>query len=360
MGLERPFGSGESTRGAQRALCIETRSTTVGRKIRGALRESEAWYRETGEGYFHVLAPVEEMSRVAEHLGLWLDSVDLDACHATVMEAEDEAPPHSLAGAPTLRAVIAEEWRTCLQRLIEEDRLVVRLQPIVQTAHPKLVVGHESFLRGLSMRNLIVLPERLLDAAERDDRLLDLDEAARRRAFTEVVECAVDGLIFVNASPHTVCHEKTSYVATTIATAREAKLDPRRIVVEIGRGQRAQRRAELAGLFAECRDAGLAVAFDDVGTTPAIRALVEDLRPDYVKVDRHLVSFVDRDPEKQSAVLEVLRVARAAGARTVGVGVEREEELAWLGQAGVDLVQGYYIALPASPRSGPALAQRAR
>lgn len=349
--MERERTSQDSSRGTSErcALVISVQNATIGGKVRNALRESEAWYRETGIGLFEIQSDRDELDRVSEHLGLWLDSSDLEASRALLTQLGDGVPVDALERAPSLRAVIADQWRGALARLIEDERLIVRFQPLVHASRTDAVIGHEAFLRGISTRNLIVLPERLLDAAERADRLLELDETARSRAFQDAVASGLEGLVFVNASPHSVTHER-SYVKTTLDLARRADLPSARVVIEIGRGQRATLVDELSRFMSECQGAGMAVALDDLSASPHVPDLIRTLKPQYAKVDRRLVGFIDRDPWKREALARIIAAAREAGVITVAVGVERSEELDVVRQTGVDLVQGYYIALPASAR----------
>ena len=46
-------------------------------------------------------------------------------------------------------------------------------------------------------------------------------------------------------------------------------------------------------------------------------------------------------------------MSRELGVRTLGEGVEREEEFLWLRERGVDLFQGFFFAKPASPPEQP-------
>lgn len=66
------------------------------------------------------------------------------------------------------------------------------------------------------------------------------------------------------------------------------------------------------------------------------------LQPDVIKLDRELIRGVDGDPYKAVIAQKVLEL----GIVTLAEGIETAEELQWVRDHGVDLVQGFFIARP--------------
>ncbi len=97
----------------------------------------------------------------------------------------------------------------------------------------------------------------------------------------------------------------------------------------------------------------MAVAPDAPGG--GVPARVEDLlrhRPSIVKLDRHIVSGVDRERDRRAVVRRLGAVVGRLEARVVAEGVERVEELEVLADLHVALVQGYALARPGPPWQG--------
>jgi hypothetical protein len=65
-----------------------------------------------------------------------------------------------------------------------------------------------------------------------------------------------------------------------------------------------------------------------------------------LKIDRSLVSRVDRDFHKQETLKSLVGLSRRIGAATVAEGLETREEAISAVQLGVDLLQGYFICRP--------------
>ena len=99
--------------------------------------------------------------------------------------------------------------------------------------------------------------------------------------------------------------------------------------------------------FTRLRRRGAALAVDDVGTGYAGLLRLAGMRPDFVKVDRSVVSGV-RGSDAQAAVLEALAtLSHRMGASVIAEGVEDLDEIATLGDFDVDFGQGYAIGRPA-------------
>lgn len=90
----------------------------------------------------------------------------------------------------------------------------------------------------------------------------------------------------------------------------------------------------------------LKIAIDDFGTGHSNMELVNMYSPDIVKLDRHLISDIDKEPQKQNNVKALLNEFHSREMLVVAEGVERKEEFEYLVGIGADLFQGYYLARP--------------
>ncbi len=94
---------------------------------------------------------------------------------------------------------------------------------------------------------------------------------------------------------------------------------------------------------------GVQVAVDDMGAGYSGLRHVIDLQPTYLKLDRTLISGIDRDAKRAALVDALLHYARQAGSHIVAEGVETAQELETLRELDVPLAQGYALARPAPP-----------
>lgn len=150
----------------------------------------------------------------------------------------------------------------------------------------------------------------------------------------------------VNLSPD-VLHEPA--IRDLWDDDREDDLDG--VVIEVTE-HAASDPAQLREQFAQLRLRGAAIAVDDVGTGYAGLLRLATMRPDFVKIDRTIVTGA-RDSAAQQAVLEALvTFAHGIGASTIGEGVESLEDLVVLAEFDVDFAQGWAIGKPSyAPRT---------
>ena len=87
-------------------------------------------------------------------------------------------------------------------------------------------------------------------------------------------------------------------------------------------------------------------SLDDFGSGINNIEKVDYIKPDIVKLDRSMISFIDQDVEKQESVKKSLELFHERGIKVVAEGIEREEEFNYLVSIGTDLFQGYYLARP--------------
>ena len=70
------------------------------------------------------------------------------------------------------------------------------------------------------------------------------------------------------------------------------------------------------------------------------------LAPDFIKLDRELVTGIDLDPVRRSLVESLLRFADETGALIIAECIETEAELGALRDLDVRYGQGFYLARP--------------
>ena len=90
----------------------------------------------------------------------------------------------------------------------------------------------------------------------------------------------------------------------------------------------------------------LKIAIDDFGVGKSNMTLVNMYSPDIVKLDRHLISDIDKEPDKQENVKGLIKRFHDKDMLVVAEGIERKEEFDYLVSIGADLFQGYYLARP--------------
>ena len=238
--------------------------------------------------------------------------------------------------------VYAMEQRSDFEKLIRERRVDYDFQPIV-SAHDGHVVAYEALMRPQlpTLRS----PLTVMQLASEMGRMYDIEKLTLFRACEcyEELEAAgkLDALIFVNsiASVSLSDEDWASYCEAHSATLPK-------LVVEITEEEEMNER-ELERKRDFLGSPG-AFALDDYGSGYSNGNSLLTVAPKYVKVDIAIIRGIDTDADKQQFLKTLIDYARPRGIYVLAEGVETLSELRKVLEMGVDLLQGYCLARPAT------------
>ena len=125
-------------------------------------------------------------------------------------------------------------------------------------------------------------------------------------------------------------------------------MDPQRIVIELTEQYPMDNYALVREAKNHYKQMGFEIAIDDLGAGYAGLRMWSELRPDYVKIDRHFVQDIHTDLIKQEFVRSIQDIARSMQCRVIAEGVETLDEFRVVKQLGIDMLQGYYFARPSN------------
>jgi EAL domain-containing protein (putative c-di-GMP-specific phosphodiesterase class I) len=208
--------------------------------------------------------------------------------------------------------------------------LTVHLQPIVDLA-TGVTFAMEALAR---FRHAPGRPVEEIFASAHEAGFGYLLEAASLRAALGRRSELPDGVrLAVNVSPDVLLHP---------VVARGWATDLDGVIVEVTE-HRASSPAALQDELARLRGRGAAIAVDDVGTGYAGLLRLATMRPDFVKLDRSVVTGVQTN-DAQAAVLEALvHFSHRMRSTVIGEGVESVEDIAALVEFDIDYGQGWAI-----------------
>lgn len=235
------------------------------------------------------------------------------------------------------------EQHQALLSILQEESVSVLFQPIVSMVQQR-IVGYEALSRGPSNSSLHS-PLTLFAAARQCGMLTELEMICRRKAVMAFSRMQLPGSLFLNVSPESLL-EKQHYPGRTLAMLQAAGMTPDQVVIELTEQAPIDNFALLHSALVHYREMGFRIALDDLGAGYSSLRLWSELRPDFVKIDRHFIDGIHLDPLKRDFVGSILSLAKASQAHIIAEGIEHTEELKVLEDMGVDWVQGYWLGRP--------------
>jgi EAL domain-containing protein (putative c-di-GMP-specific phosphodiesterase class I)/GGDEF domain-containing protein len=230
-----------------------------------------------------------------------------------------------------------------LRQLLAGDGLATVFQPVLDLRSGQ-VYGYEALTRGPAGSPL-ESPLALFDAARRHGLGADFELKAARLALLRYALLDRPGKLFVNFSPAVLVDRRSDIEAVL---ASRADMVPKRFVIEMSEGEAVGNSARAWGELSAMRRWGFGVAIDDLGEGFASLRLWSELRPEYVKVDKHFVQGVHRDPLKLQIVRAIEQIAHVSGSSVVAEGIEDAADFQTVRDLGIRHGQGYFIGRPSA------------
>lgn len=235
------------------------------------------------------------------------------------------------------------EQLSALDSILAHGDLNCLFQPIFSLAERRLH-GYEALTRGPSS-SALHSPITLFATARRAGRLSELELACREKACQRFSGLELPGKLFLNVSPETLL-ESAHQSGKTLHLLQKYGICADNVVIELTEQSPIEDFELLDRALRHYRAMGFSIALDDLGAGYSSLRMWSQLRPDYVKIDRHFIDGIHQDAVKREFVGSILKMARVAGSQVVAEGIELEAELQVLLEMGVDLVQGYLLCRP--------------
>ena len=154
-----------------------------------------------------------------------------------------------------------------------------------------------------------------------------------------------DFVLFLNIHPN-VLLDKSYHSGETLQLLKELDIKPQQVVFELTERSAVIDFVEFERVLSHYRSQGYRIAVDDVGSGyNSLKTLIY-LKPEFIKLDRSLIQFIDKHCEQQQLVTLLMKYAEQAGTKMIAEGIERLEELDYLQQIGIHYAQGYALGKP--------------
>jgi len=239
------------------------------------------------------------------------------------------------------------EMEMQLRNALDKSELFLNFQPQFDIQN-NCLVGAEALIRWRNNQLGFVSPDRFISLAEDTGIILSIGEWVLRTACEHTVkwnkETSLNLRIAVNVSPRQFMG--SNFVSIVERVLKETGLPSTLLELEITESLLVEDAYEVLDTIKELKTIGVSLALDDFGTGYSSLSYLKRFPFDILKIDRAFVSGVTDNSEDAALCKAIAAIADSLNLEVIGEGVETKEQLEYLKDIGVEMIQGYYYSKP--------------
>ncbi|MBP5383570.1 MAG: EAL domain-containing protein, partial [Lachnospiraceae bacterium] len=240
------------------------------------------------------------------------------------------------------QAEIEEE----MEMALHHHEFMMYLQPQVDVKTGKLA-GAEALVRWEHPIKGVMVPAQFLPLFESNGFITRLDRFMWEEAckyLAELKKRGIDIPISVNVSRAHVTESDLSNILTDLVNRYE--IPPEKLELEITENLFVDDVDELFGQMEELKKRGFRIQMDDFGSGYSSLNMLRKAPVDTLKIDRFFLDEIMSTSRGKIIVEASVKMAKELGLMVIAEGVETEEQLKFLSDAGCDIAQGFFYSRP--------------
>jgi diguanylate cyclase (GGDEF)-like protein len=230
-----------------------------------------------------------------------------------------------------------------LREAIAERQFELHYQPVVDIKTRELC-GVEALVRWRHPLKGMIAPDNFIPLAESTGLIVPLGEWILEKACADAANWPAHVKVAVNISA--IQFKKGNLFEVILATLVKTGLQPERLELEITETSLLENQEAHLTTIRQLKNLGLSIALDDFGTGFSSINYLTIFPFDKIKIDRSFTKGILSRGDCKAVVAASLALAKGLGIITTVEGIETEEQLDYMRDAGVELAQGYLFGKP--------------
>ncbi|MDR2992787.1 MAG: EAL domain-containing protein [Bacillus cereus] len=235
-----------------------------------------------------------------------------------------------------------------LHRAIEKNEFFLYYQPQINI-ETKKIASMEALIRWENKELGFVSPNQFIPLAERTGFIIKLDEWVVNQVCQQIREWLNKGYevvpIAVNISAR---HFRSITLIEMITRALNKYNVPAQLLaIEVTEGALIHKDISKRVLL-QLKEQNLKIHLDDFGTGYSSLSYLKTYPIDTLKIDRSFMEGIHIDERDTNITAAIIHLAHTLELNVIAEGVEKKEQIQFLKEKNVKLVQGYYYSRPLS------------
>ena len=250
---------------------------------------------------------------------------------------------------PSMRSTLSarREIRSLLEKAIDDDRLALEYQPIVELSTNE-TVGFEALLRWDHPTRGRLSPGSFIEVAEESGLIIPIGEWALATAARAAASW--NGLApYVSVNVSARQFRSPGFAAGVLAILSETDLSPELLMLEITESLLLRDEENVWRDLYELRRHGIRIAIDDFGTGYSALSYLRHVPLDSIKLDRSFTQSMVASSRQRDLVHGIVGLADILGLGVITEGIETFNERDVARQIGCTYGQGFFFSRPLTP-----------
>lgn len=352
----------------------------VGKRLSGSLREADTAARIGGDEFNIILPDIQqpraafvaaekilrELSKafvvdnhelfVTAGIGISTYPQTADTAEALIINADLAMRQAKKEGLNEYRYFSEDLQATSIKRLslendlrqaLDRHEMVVHYQPIIDVAQNGRIMGAEALLRWEHPEKGLLYPKDFIDIAEETGLIIPIGQWVLRTACAQNKvwhEAGFMLMVPVNFSARQF--RQADLARTVFEILDQMELEPNQLELELTENAILEESGPAPILLKRLVSVGVHVAVDDFGTGYSPLTDLERYPIDTIKISRSFIRDIDANIDTQVIVKSIVALAKSQNLKIIAEGVETEEQMNFLIDLGVSLMQGFYFSKP--------------
>lgn len=234
-----------------------------------------------------------------------------------------------------------------LHRALAEDEFFLEYQPVYDNFQGRMVAV-EALIRWQKPNGELVRPDLFIGIAEKSRLIVQIGRWVVQRACGDLAQLHRAGMpdlkMHVNMAAAEFANAKLAQELRAVVDACGIKAQ--HLCLELTEGMVMKQPEKVIPVMRLLRQHGFHISLDDFGIGHSSLSRLKKLPITSVKIDRSFVAGLPHDRGDGAIVRTILDLGRHMHLSVIAEGVETDAQLAYLGQFGCALVQGYLMSRP--------------
>jgi EAL domain-containing protein (putative c-di-GMP-specific phosphodiesterase class I) len=229
-------------------------------------------------------------------------------------------------------------------------------------ARTRVLAGGEALIRWQHKTKGFMTPDKFVPLFERNGFITEIDMYVYDKVCAMQRKLIDEGYtpVPISVNQSRLHLYRSDYIETLKTILNRYGLPAKYVELEITENIALSSGEVLEAAVKKIHSLGFTVSMDDFGSGESSLNILKDIDIDVLKLDRMFFLETENNTKARQIIKSVIDMANRLKISTVAEGVENEEQLRFLQDAGCDLIQGYLLGKPMPYEEFEVLFKKAR